>query len=277
LQIDKRQAISCQSREAEFWDSKISVDFADVASCDLIVEQGSFVDAHREELSYLGVGELYKISLEILGELSGKTVLDCGCGSGLTSVLLAKYGAIVHAIDISPVSREFTQARAKANGVADKIKSYVMDLQKLDFDDNTFDYVIGSFILHHVHISAAATEIYRVLAKGGKAVFIENSANNKLLMLARNTLAGKYGIPKYGSPDESPLSWRQINTLRQCFNTVIVHYPSFIFFRLLAGYISFCGNPFAMRLLSQLDRFTFNCLPFLRKYSYFQIIELRKQ
>ena len=111
------------------------------------------------------------------------------------------------------------------------------DMRLLSFDDNTFDYVIGSFILHHVQIRTAVREVYRVLADGGKAVFIENSANNKLLMLARNTMVGKYGIPKYGSQDESPLSSREIDRLRECFkNQLIVYYPSFVFLRLLAGY-----------------------------------------
>src|SRR5690606_37535873 len=41
-----------------------------------------------------------------LHELSGKRVLDCGCGVGMSSVYVAKHGAHVTAFDISPKSIE---------------------------------------------------------------------------------------------------------------------------------------------------------------------------
>src|SRR5262249_45035928 len=42
----------------------------------------------------------------ILGDLTGLRVLDAGCGDGVNAVLLAKLGAVVTGIDVSPKAIE---------------------------------------------------------------------------------------------------------------------------------------------------------------------------
>jgi len=54
--------------------------------------------------------------------LAGKTVLDLGCGSGQVSVLAARMGASVHAVDIAPQMLEIARRGAAAAGVADKLR-----------------------------------------------------------------------------------------------------------------------------------------------------------
>lgn len=58
--------------------------------------------------------------LDLLGGLvrPGVRVLDVGCGSGALSVVAARAGADVTAIDIDPVAVAATVANATANGVA---------------------------------------------------------------------------------------------------------------------------------------------------------------
>ena len=48
-----------------------------------------------------------------------------------------------------------------------------MTAEDLDFPPESFDLVVGAYILHHVEIEVAAFQISRVLKPGGKAFFLE--------------------------------------------------------------------------------------------------------
>jgi SAM-dependent methyltransferase len=69
----------------------------------------------------------------------GSRVLDVGCGSGALSVVAARAGAIVTAIDIDPVAVEATIANAEANGVA--VDASTAPLSALD---GSWDVVVAN-------------------------------------------------------------------------------------------------------------------------------------
>ncbi len=59
-------------------------------------------------------------------DITGKIVIDYGCGSGILAVAAVLLGAKkVHAIDIDPQAIIATQANAEKNKVQDKIKCYL--------------------------------------------------------------------------------------------------------------------------------------------------------
>ncbi len=59
-------------------------------------------------------------------ELSAKTVIDYGCGSGILAVASVLLGAkVAHAVDIDPQAITATESNALKNKVEDKIKTYL--------------------------------------------------------------------------------------------------------------------------------------------------------
>jgi ubiquinone/menaquinone biosynthesis C-methylase UbiE len=227
-------------------------------------------------LSLNGLYDLYAFSLHLLGDLKQKKVLDCGCGRGHTAVMLAKHGAEVTAFDLSEGDIAIAKILAEKNQV--NIKLSIQRIEAMNYDDSNFDGAFGSCILHHVDIPQTCKEINRVLRPDATAVFIENSARNVLLMLARKWLVGSFGIPKYGDDDEEhPLTSKDIDMLKEHFpGQVTVHHPDFLFFRLLDFYILQKRSSAMTKLLRGMDLFfgKFSCI---RQYSYFQVIELKKQ
>jgi SAM-dependent methyltransferase len=162
--------------------------------------------------AYLGHETWIRPAFAHLGELRGKRVLDYGCGHGMAAVVLARGGASVTAFDLSPGYVAEAEERARANGVA--IRFAVADGEHLPFADASFDAVWGNAILHHLDLARAGAELRRVLKPGGVAVFCEPWGGNPLLAFARRRLP----YPgKERTPDERPLSAKDLAPLRQCF------------------------------------------------------------
>jgi SAM-dependent methyltransferase len=268
-----------QQRERAFWDRYIH----QTAATQPNVES-------REVPPQVGASPAYQFFLRALGDLQGKRVLECGCGDGRISVLLASAGALVQALDISPASVELCRRRAAAWEVSGSLSAAVADLENLPYADQAFDVVCGVFVLHHVNTIAAGREIARVLRSGGRAVFLENSAANPVLRLGRKYLVGRCNIPRLGSPDEKPLSASEIQNLRRFFGQVGCHYPQMLFFELASQRFVQAVFPLARfprgipRLLGNwlweigplLDRALYRLAPFLRRYSWWQILLLSK-
>jgi release factor glutamine methyltransferase len=72
-------------------------------------------------------------------ELRGRSVLDVGCGSGVLSLVAARAGAVVSAIDINAEAVRTTAANAAANGLA--VEVLQSDLFEA-LGDRRFDLVV---------------------------------------------------------------------------------------------------------------------------------------
>lgn len=96
-----------------------------------------------------------------------KKVLDIGCGPGFFSILLARMGYEVTAVDYT--ENMLMEAVKNARSYASHIAFRKMDAQQLAFPDETFDFVISRNVLWNLEDPVQAYgEWLRVLKKGGK-------------------------------------------------------------------------------------------------------------
>lgn len=148
-------------------------------------------------------------------KLSGKQVLDIGCGKGETSVFFAKRGAKVIAMDISPEMINVTKKLSDIHHVGKNIKTTVADIQKLPFESNRFNIVHGKAVLHHVDLHKAVKEVYRVLKPGGIAIFSDPLAYNLFIKLYE-----RYS-KELRSEDERRLNLNDLKTIQSIFNNKV--------------------------------------------------------
>jgi ubiquinone/menaquinone biosynthesis C-methylase UbiE len=86
------------------------------------------------------------------------------------------------------------QARGKlARGISRRPWFLCGDGERLPFQDESFDVVFGSSILHHLNLPAALRDIHRVLRRGGRLVFAEPNLLNPHIALSFHVLPRKWG------------------------------------------------------------------------------------
>lgn len=104
----------------------------------------------------------------------GIKVLDLGCGPGFFSVLLAKQNCQVTAIDYSEKMLEEARNNAKKKDVNIDFKR--MDVQNLQFDNETFDFIITRNVTWNLEKPIQAyKEMFRVLKKQGHLINIDGN------------------------------------------------------------------------------------------------------
>jgi ubiquinone/menaquinone biosynthesis C-methylase UbiE len=147
-----------------------------------------------------------------LGDLTGKYLLDLGCGAGESSVYFARHGAHCIAGDYSSGMLRATNALAQRYGV--DIDTRKINAIKLEFANNTFDIVYASNILHHVDADKALHEIHRVLKPGGFACMWEPLKHNPIINVYRRMAT------EVRTADEKPLSIFFIDKVKRLFSQV---------------------------------------------------------
>jgi ubiquinone/menaquinone biosynthesis C-methylase UbiE len=195
----------------------------------------------------------------------GLRVLEYGCGPGSESVALARAGARVHGIDISPVAIEMARVAAKDAGVGDRCRFDVMNAEALALDDESFDRVCGSGILHHLDLSRAFAEVARVLAPGGRAIFIEPLGHNPIINWYRRR------TPEMRTADEHPLVARDLTEAARHFRRVT---PEFHQLGVLAA--AFVRSARLQRALEHLDDLVLARRSPLRWAAWMTILVLEK-
>ena len=257
-------------RETQYWDGVAGESLVADASL-LRVEPDDLFDRTKDWLPLIDLPQLTEHLLARLGDIRDRRILDLGTGNGFLAVALALRGAVVTAVDLSPVSLRLAHRRAELSGVADRITFSLSPAEKLDLPSASFDGVCGIFVLHHTDLRMSGAEIARVLKPGAPGVFIETMAFNPLLNAARRTIPGRFGIEKSSSDDEAPIGPAGVARLRGAFpGTVSVEWPAVVFMRMLS-YVRLFQAPPLMAFLRGLDRAVAS-VPGLRRLSYFGVI-----
>jgi ubiquinone/menaquinone biosynthesis C-methylase UbiE len=111
--------------------------------------------------------------LSLLGDISGKRVIDLGCGCGQNAIALAKMGARVTAVDLSAEQIRQAEDLAGTEGVTVEFKTGdIADLSSLP--DSEFDLAISACAIAFVKdLESSFAEAFRLLKTGGVFVLSE--------------------------------------------------------------------------------------------------------
>jgi 2-polyprenyl-6-hydroxyphenyl methylase/3-demethylubiquinone-9 3-methyltransferase len=114
---------------------------------------------------------------DMLGDIRGRTFLDIGCGSGLSSLVAHRLGAKVRAFDYDPQSVACARELQRLYGASWPVeegsaldRGYLASLGK-------FDIVYSWGVLHHTGDMWAAMDAISVCAKDTLFIAIYNDAN----------------------------------------------------------------------------------------------------
>lgn len=215
-----------------------------------------------------------RLFFEMLPVHSNMHVLDLGCGNGLMSLYLAAKDVFVTGVDNSDAAIEAANKLSELNGCVGKARFIKDDVERVEEVFGRSELVVGKYILHHLKdIRSFAASLAGCMRSGQEAYFLENSGRNRLILFFRR-FSGKFGIRKYGDSLEEPLPPGSLETFNNDF-VVEVEYPVFMFFWLLGVYL--VRLKLARRFFLTLDNFVFYLLPGLRKYSYRQVIKLKRR
>lgn len=121
---------------------------------------------------------------ELIKPNSATCVVELGCGTGIFSQELAKTGAHIIAVDISPDLLGVARTRVTAPNV-NFIEGDCMLLENIPGLQNV-DAVVGNSILHHLNITKVLTSIYKILKPGGVMIFSEPNMVNPQIFLQKN-------------------------------------------------------------------------------------------
>lgn len=128
-------------------------------------------------ISFFTHYQVKKIAVKNLDIAPNAKVLDLCCGTGDLGIIAKQLTPSCEVIGVD-FSKNMTEIAAYKS---QNIKYMEQDATNLNFEDNSFDYVLMGFGLRNIkNRQAALKEIYRVLKTGGSFLHLDFGAKNFL-------------------------------------------------------------------------------------------------
>lgn len=139
------------------------------------------INEERINLAIKSLQDLFQVE-----DLSGKTFIDVGCGSGLFSLAAVRLGAKVHSFDYDANSIACSEQLKQHHEIGDEWsieRGSVLDLAFIE-RLGTYDYVYSWGVLHHTGEMIRATEFTMNLVRPGGdmcvALYNDQGARSRL-------------------------------------------------------------------------------------------------
>lgn len=127
-----------------------------------------YAKMHRSQKGLEGAGEWHQLQ-PLFPNLSGKRVLDLGCGYGWHCKYAVQCGAkSVLGLDLSEKMIE----AAKEKNSDDKIEYRVSGLDEFDYTENSYEFVVSNLVFHYVeNLNNIYSNVFKALTDGGVFLF----------------------------------------------------------------------------------------------------------
>jgi SAM-dependent methyltransferase len=135
---------------------------------------GSAERAWAQEQITWGMFKVPEAEVGVLGDLSGLDVIELGCGTAYFSAWLARRGARVVGLDVTPAQLETARRMQAKTGLAFELVE--ASAEAVPLPDASFDLVLSEYGAS-IWCDPAAwiPEAARLLRPGGRLVFMRNS------------------------------------------------------------------------------------------------------
>ena len=139
-----------------------------------------YMNIRSQELNYNNCIE-EPLMLKLIGDISGRDILDIGCGTGELSAKLAQTADFVFGIDIS--QKMLNVAKEKNSGP--NIKYEELSMENISSLNKKFDTAVSSLAFHYVeNFEKLILDISKLLKKRGSLIFSQEhpmvTANKQL-------------------------------------------------------------------------------------------------
>jgi len=217
---------------------------------------------------------LQKYQEKVMGDISGKKVLDLGCGLGQASIRLARSGATVTGVDVSEASIHKAQNHAGKAGL--NITFKVGNADELNYN-NEYDIVFCRGFLHHLpDVRKSLSRYHQYLGEGGLIIAQEPKRGNPIASIAR-----RFPSFRPTTPDEHPFETGELeNLFKEVFGEARVQYfyilsPLHFVFSRIKRLRSSKLSKASFWVLNTVDR-ALTLLPGLTRYTWIEVIYARK-
>ena len=159
-----------------------------------------------------GIADSIEHAVLRLNPRRGERILDLATGTGWTSRVVARRGAMVTGVDIATGLLEAAERQAAAEQLPVTYRQ--ADAEDLPFDDASFDAVVSTCgVMFASRPEAAAREMARVVRPGGRMAITTWTSDGNLFKMFQVMKAFMPAPPSPAPP--SPFEWGSIDRIKQ--------------------------------------------------------------